>query len=267
MANYTVPGVGQKHASLRNFCIFHVQRRSSNSNPLHTISPRDPSDDYIYGPSGEPIEQISQSSGVPSYLYTDQLGSVVMDANQSGNITATQSYSPYGSVSSTTGTWTTPFGFAGGYTDPTGLIYLINRYYDPATGQFVSVDPYAWLSGQSYGYAENNPSNNSDPLGLCDWWNAWCDFTGGVANLYNNFFGYPVPRNCDLTTKGDWREIPKGFWAALKVPGFIVNNAHTIKVKVGTLKCPCKKPQTVLVAQITWKWTDIVNQVLITKPS
>ena len=38
-------------------------------------------------------------------------------------------------------TASTPFGYAGGYTDPTGLIYLINRYYDPATGQFLSVDP------------------------------------------------------------------------------------------------------------------------------
>jgi RHS repeat-associated protein len=31
-----------------------------------------------------------------------------------------------------------PFGFAGGYTDPTDLIYLIHRYYDPSTGQFIS---------------------------------------------------------------------------------------------------------------------------------
>jgi RHS repeat-associated protein len=38
-------------------------------------------------------------------------------------------------------TATTAFGYAGGYTDPDGLIYLINRYYDPATGQFTSVDP------------------------------------------------------------------------------------------------------------------------------
>jgi RHS repeat-associated protein len=26
------------------------------------------------------------------------------------------------------------FGFEGGYTDQTGLIYLIDRYYDPTTG-------------------------------------------------------------------------------------------------------------------------------------
>jgi RHS repeat-associated protein len=39
--------------------------------------------------------------------------------------------------------------FAGGYADPTELIYLVNRYYNPATGQFTSVDPlasaFAWI--------------------------------------------------------------------------------------------------------------------------
>ncbi len=126
----------------------------------------DGTNDYIYGPSGEPIEQISQSSGVPSYLFTDQLGSVVMEANQSGNITATQSHSPYGSVSSTTGTWTTPFGFAGESTDANGLIYLINRFYDPATGQFMSVDPLVRLTGAAYSYVGGDPVYWVDPVGL-----------------------------------------------------------------------------------------------------
>jgi RHS repeat-associated protein len=29
-----------------------------------------------------------------------------------------------------------PLGYAGAYTDPDGLLYLVNRYYDPQTGQF-----------------------------------------------------------------------------------------------------------------------------------
>ncbi len=120
---------------------------------------------YIYGPSGTPIEQISESSAVPTYLYSDQLGSVVMETDGSGIVVATQSYSPYGSLASNTGTDPTPFGFAGGYTDPTGLIYLINRYYDPATGQFVSVDPAISQTQQPYVYAGDNPINNVDPTG------------------------------------------------------------------------------------------------------
>lgn len=51
--------------------------------------------------------------------------------------------------------------------DPeTGLLYLINRYYDPATGQFLSVDPLEGLTQQPYQYASDNPVNNTDPNGL-----------------------------------------------------------------------------------------------------
>ncbi len=121
---------------------------------------------YIYGPSGVPIEQVSQSTGAATYLFSDQLGSVVMEADQNGNVVATQSYSPYGTLASSTGTDPTPFGFAGGYTDPTGLIYLINRYYDPVTGQFVSVDPAISQTEQTYEYAIDNPANFLDPTGL-----------------------------------------------------------------------------------------------------
>jgi RHS repeat-associated protein len=122
--------------------------------------------DYVYGPGGVPIEQVNQSSGAATYLYTDQLGSVVMEADQSGTVTGTQSYAPYGSLASSTGTDPCPFGFAGGYTDPTWLIYLVNRYYDAATGQFLSVDPLVGSTGEPYGYVGDDPSNGIDPLGL-----------------------------------------------------------------------------------------------------
>ncbi|MHB1790248.1 MAG: RHS repeat-associated core domain-containing protein, partial [Acidimicrobiales bacterium] len=58
------------------------------------------------------------------------------------------------------------FSFADGYRDPTGLLYLINRYYDPSTAQFISVDPLVGVTGQAYSYAGNDPVNGSDPLGL-----------------------------------------------------------------------------------------------------
>ena len=156
----------ENRASRRKFCESPVQRRSSWTRPLRTISLRGRSDEYVYGPSGVPIEQVSESSGAATYLYTDQLGSVTMEADQSGSVIGTQSYNPYGTLASSTGTDSTPFGFAGGYTDPTGLIYLINRYYDPATGQFVSVDPIVQTTQQSYAYAADNPVNVDDPLGL-----------------------------------------------------------------------------------------------------
>ena len=84
-------------------------------------------------------------------LLTDQLESAVIDANSSANITTTQSYNPYGTLSFTTGSWTTPFEFAGGYRDITELIFLIIRFYDPTTGQFMSADPMARVTGRPMG--------------------------------------------------------------------------------------------------------------------
>ena len=44
--------------------------------------------------------------------------------------------------------------------------HLVNRYYDPATEQFISVDPLVDQTGQTFSYAADDPVNESDPLGL-----------------------------------------------------------------------------------------------------
>ncbi len=59
-----------------------------------------------------------------------------------------------------------PFGFQGSYTDTTGLIYLINRYYDPTTDQFINVDPDVQSTDQPYAFTGDDPLNATDPLGL-----------------------------------------------------------------------------------------------------
>ena len=42
---------------------------------------------------------------------------------------------------------------------------LVGRYYDPATGQFLSVDPLVELTGQPYSYTGDDPVNATDPEG------------------------------------------------------------------------------------------------------
>jgi RHS repeat-associated protein len=122
---------------------------------------------YIYsGGTAPPAEQVNLATGAITYLVTDSLGSVRATVNSSGALTGTTSYDAWGKPVTTGGlTASTPFGYAGGYTDPTGLIYLINRYYDPATGQFLSVDPEVDQTLAPYAYTSGNPVSQTDPTG------------------------------------------------------------------------------------------------------
>jgi RHS repeat-associated protein len=121
---------------------------------------------YIYGPGGLPIEQID-SEEAPSYYHHDQLGSTRMLTDATGETTATFTYSAYGGLQASTGSQTTPLGYAGQYTlSQSGLQYLRARVYDPATGQFLSTDPLRALTLSSYGYVHDNPLNGGDPSGL-----------------------------------------------------------------------------------------------------
>ena len=121
---------------------------------------------YIYTSGVAPAEQVNLATGSVTYLVTDSLGSVRGVVNSSGTLTVATSYDAWGNPETTGGlTVSTPFGYAGGYTDPTGLVYLVNRYYDPQVGQFISVDPALALTHQSYEYAGGNPVTNTDPTG------------------------------------------------------------------------------------------------------
>jgi RHS repeat-associated protein len=127
----------------------------------------DGTNNYVYGPGGLPLEQISGST--ISYFHQDQLGSTRALTNAGGSPVATYSYDAYGKVSASTGSVTTPLGFTGQYTDAeSGLTYMRARYYDPATGQFLSKDPITAKTGEPYGYAGNDPLNRRDPSGLCN---------------------------------------------------------------------------------------------------
>ncbi|HET9895023.1 MAG TPA: RHS repeat-associated core domain-containing protein [Streptosporangiaceae bacterium] len=130
----------------------------------------DSTDAYIYAFGLAPAEQVNLSTGTITYLVTDSLGSVRGIVSSSGSLTATTSYDAWGQPETTGGlTADTPFGFAGGYTDPPGLIYLLHRYYSPESGQFISVDPMIEQTLDPYSYADGNPVSNDDPAGDLHW--------------------------------------------------------------------------------------------------
>jgi RHS repeat-associated protein len=59
-------------------------------------------------------------------------------------------------------------GLVDGMRDASGQMYMRNRYYDPASGQFTQPDPIGLAGGlNAYGFAAGDPVSYSDPYGLC----------------------------------------------------------------------------------------------------
>jgi RHS repeat-associated protein len=123
---------------------------------------------YIYGSGTAPDEEISLATGTVTYLIADALGSVRSTVNDSGTMTGMTGYDAWGNPQTTGGlAAATPFGYAGSYTDPSGLLYLVNRYYNPQTGSFLSADPLVDATMQEYEYANDDPVRITDPSGMC----------------------------------------------------------------------------------------------------
>jgi RHS repeat-associated protein len=122
---------------------------------------------YVYGLATMSFEQINNTTEKVQYLHHDQAGSTRLITGSTGTVEGSYTYGPYGETTGHTGTATTPLGYDAQYTSTdTGLIYMRARVYDPSTGQFLTRDPLAAISGEPYSYAGDNPVNESDPTGL-----------------------------------------------------------------------------------------------------
>ena len=141
---------------------------------------------YVYGPGGLPLAQIKGSTVF--YYHHDQLGSTRALTDGAGQVAATYTYDSYGQLAASvisppySGTLSNPLGYAGQFTDAeTGFQYLRARYYDPATGQFLSRDPIEAETRSAYGYVGGNPLNGTDPSGLY-WGEGVVEGAGNVAS-------------------------------------------------------------------------------------
>jgi RHS repeat-associated protein len=126
---------------------------------------KDDTTSYIYGPGGLALEQIAGST--ISFMHHDQIGSTRLITNSAGSSVETYRYDSYGNLVASTGTITNRLRFAGQYQDgESSLYYLRARYYDTATGQFISVDPAVRSTRAPYRYTAGNPLKQIDPSGL-----------------------------------------------------------------------------------------------------
>ena len=118
---------------------------------------------YIYDPDGNLIGY--HTDGTSFYYLHDNIGSVVAVITATGSICNRYTYDPYGNQTVLTADMPNPFGYAGGYTDTTGLIHYGNRYYNPTTGTWTQPDPTGQNPG--YVYAADDPVILTDPTGEC----------------------------------------------------------------------------------------------------
>ncbi|MFI0797151.1 polymorphic toxin-type HINT domain-containing protein [Micromonospora rubida] len=115
----------------------------------------------------------SRTASALTWLFTDHQGTQHATVSNSGAQTVTRRYqTPYGNPRGSQVPWANPRGFVGGDNDPSGLIHLGAREYDPGLGRFISVDPLQNLSDpqqwHGYSYSSNSPITRSDPTGLID---------------------------------------------------------------------------------------------------
>ena len=123
----------------------------------------DDGNQYLYGAGLTAMKQ----SGSWYYYLADGLGSTMAVVDASGVVQDSYTYDVYGTPSKT-GSLANEFDFAGQQTDGTGLQYLRARYYDPATGTFLSREPLAVLPGwhdNQVSYAVASPVGFFDPDG------------------------------------------------------------------------------------------------------
>lgn len=113
---------------------------------------------------------VSRRVSSVSVLYVfDPEGNVAQRTDSSASVLSDHLFNVHGTSLNTT--LTEPFGYRakfGYYTDnETNLQLLTNRYYDPATGRFLTRDPIGYAGGINlYSYVRNNTTNSIDPIGL-----------------------------------------------------------------------------------------------------
>ncbi len=145
-----------------------IEERNTTSGPV-TAS-------FVYGADLD--EVLTMQRGGQTYFYhQNALGSVTQITNTAGVIVEQYEYDAYGQFSIFNGAYApltasvigNPVLFTGQrYDTESGLFFYKARYYSPVLGRFMQRDPLGFVDGMSvYEYAVSNPSNYTDPMGLC----------------------------------------------------------------------------------------------------
>jgi RHS repeat-associated protein len=133
--------------------------------------------------------------GSTYYLTYDQVGSLRVIADGSGNVVKRIDYDSFGNIiNDSDPTFEIPFGFAGGLHDrDTGLVRFGYRDYDPDIGRWTAKDPILFAGGDAdlYGYCLNDPINLVDPTGeIVGWVTIGAGIVAASVFIYQAYKAY-----------------------------------------------------------------------------
>jgi RHS repeat-associated protein len=91
------------------------------------------------------------------------------------------------------------------YDSETGLHYNWHRYYDPATGRYISADPIGLDGGMNlYLYANANPISWDDPYGLVskkkDFYGLFSSCPSGECRIFDQYAFAQCMRGSEVVT-------------------------------------------------------------------
>jgi RHS repeat-associated protein len=114
----------------------------------------------------EPLAMLR--NGATSYYNADGLGTITSLSSAAGALTQTYTFDSFGNQTASSGSLTNRFQFTAREFDTESSLYFMRaRYFDPASGRFISEDPITFAGGHDfYTYVGNWPTLFTDPSGL-----------------------------------------------------------------------------------------------------
>ncbi|PWI21539.1 hypothetical protein DF281_11535 [Kurthia zopfii] len=205
-----------------------------------------------YTPLGMIIKKQNESGTFETNAYqfiTNHRGDVLSIRDSEDKEVANYTYDAYGNELTATGDLAkaNPIRYAGYYYDEeTKNYYLQARYYNPANGAFLALDPHPGdddepLSQNGYSYANGNPVMNVDPDG--EWAFLWWMAKGALLGGFVSYIQYEVEVRLGIQKRSKSNAIAKVSFGALSgaVLGGIGVSARGIKHVKGLLKIAKKK--------------------------
>ncbi|TMI60980.1 hypothetical protein E6H16_07315, partial [Candidatus Bathyarchaeota archaeon] len=167
---YGYDGLNRRVVSVENIATTYYAYLGTNV--LYSFTGSIPTD-YVFA-NGLLIAKVV-SGGSPNYYHSDIIGStrLVTDSANSVNVLFSNGYQPFGQDNGRASGSET-YKFTGKpYSSTNGLYYEFQRWYDNATGRFISQDPLPGhlrnpQSLDAFSYVLNQPTRLVDPSGM-DW--------------------------------------------------------------------------------------------------